>query len=104
MRFRKLGTLTMISVVASASGAYAADNQRSWNGFYVGGNFGAGWSPTESNNTAVEPRFTSRPATDSGVPLGSRDGIGSHSGYLAGYNWQSSNSPVVLGIEGDQSH
>jgi opacity protein-like surface antigen len=106
MRFMKLGTFAAISVLASATAVYAGDTQQSWNGFYVGGNFGAGWSPSESNEAgslALQPQFPSRPASEPGVPFGSHDGKAPHSGFQAGYNWQSPNSPVVLGIEGDES-
>jgi opacity protein-like surface antigen len=106
MRFMKLGTLTAIGLLVSATAAYAGDTQRSWNGFYMGGNFGADLSPNEANeggSPALEPRFTSRPASEPGVPFGSHDGKAPHSGFQAGYNWQSPNSPVVLGIEGDES-
>lgn len=102
MRFMKLGTLAAISVLASATAVYAADAQQNWNGFYVGGNFGAGWSHTESNvrgSTALQPQFPSRPASepdDSYV-------VGPHGGFQAGYNRQIPNSPFVLGIEGDRS-
>lgn len=105
MRFVKLGTLAAISVLASATAAYAGDTQRSWNGFYAGGNFGSGWSPDESSegaSPALQPQFPSRPVSKPGAPLGSHD-LDPHSGFQAGYNWQIPNSPVVLGIEGDRS-
>jgi opacity protein-like surface antigen len=100
MRFIKLGTLVAISVLASATAAFAGDIQQNWNGFYVGGNFGAGWSSTDDGSSpALHPQFSPHPAS---APA-SQDGLGPHSGFQAGYNWQAPNSPVVLGIEGDQS-
>jgi outer membrane immunogenic protein len=104
MRVMKLGTLAAISVLTSATVVYAGDTQQSWSGFYVGGNFGAGWSPTESNAGGSAPlqlQFPSRAAAEPGLPLSS--GLGTHNGFQAGYNWQVPNSPFVLGIEGDQS-
>lgn len=100
MRFIRLGTLAAISVLASATAAFAGDAQPNWNGLYVGGNFGAGWSSTdEGSSPAPQPQFSSHPASAPGSP----DGLGPHSGFQAGYNWQAPHSPVVLGIEGDQS-
>jgi opacity protein-like surface antigen len=102
MRSVKLGTLAAISVLASATAAYSGDTQRNWSGFYVGGNFGSAWSPNESTEGVVQPRFLSPPASEPGVPLGSHD-LGPHSGFQAGYNWQIPQSPVVLGVEGGHS-
>jgi opacity protein-like surface antigen len=106
MRFMKLGTLAAFSVLASATAVYAGDTQPSWNGFYVGGNFGADWSPLESNEAgspALQPQFPPRLASQPSGSLSSHDSLGPHSGFEAGYNWQIPGSPVVLGIEGDQS-
>jgi hypothetical protein len=101
MRFVKLGTLAAISVLASATAAFAGDTQRNCNGFYLGANFGSGSSANESIDgvsPAFQPQFPSRPASEPG----SHD-LGPHSGFQAGHNWQIANSPVVLRIEGDQS-
>jgi opacity protein-like surface antigen len=106
MRFMKLGTLAAVSVLASATAVYAGDTQQNWSGFYVGGNFGAGWSPAESNeggSPALQSQLPSRSAAEPGVPWGSNDGLRPRSGFQAGYNWKVPNSPFVLGIEGDQS-
>jgi opacity protein-like surface antigen len=103
MRFMKLGTLAAISVLVSGTAVYAGDAQQNWNGFYVGGNFGAGWSPSESNNggsDTLQPQFSSRPGSDAGE---SNHVVGPHSGFQAGYNWQVPKSLFVLGIEGDRS-
>jgi opacity protein-like surface antigen len=103
MRFIKLGTLAAFSVLVSATAVYAGDAQHNWNGFYVGGNFGAGWSGTEPNEgagTALQPQFSSHPASETGA---AGQVVGRHSGFQAGYNRQIPNSPFVLGIEGGQS-
>lgn len=103
MRFMKLGMLAAISVLASGNAVYAGDTQQNWNGFYVGGNFGAGLSPNESNqgsSPALQPQFPSRPVSQPGY---SNRLVSPHGGFQAGYNWQIPKSPFVLGIEGDQS-
>jgi outer membrane immunogenic protein len=99
MGFMKIGTLSAISIVAFATAAYAGDSQQNWSGFYVGGNFGGGWSQT-SEGAALQPHFPS--VSEPGAAL-SHEESDPHGGFQGGYNWQVPNSPVVLGIEGDQS-
>jgi opacity protein-like surface antigen len=106
MRFMKLGTLAAATVLSSATAVYAGDAQQNWNGFYVGGSFGAGWSPTESKeggSLALQSQFPSRPALEPGGPWSPNDGLRLYSGFQAGLDWQIPNSPFVLGSEGDQS-
>lgn len=104
MRFMKIGTLAAISVIASSIAAYAGDAQPNWNGFYVGGNFGGDWSQS-NEGTALQPHFPQPhfpPASATGTALSHEDS-NPRGGIQGGYNWQVPNSPVVLGIEGDQS-
>src|SRR5262249_19654736 len=66
----------------------------SWNGFYVGGHLGYGWS---SNDWRLLPGgFT--PNT---VNIGSGTVNGALGGAQVGVNWQS--GPMVLGVEADFS-
>lgn len=100
MRFVKRASLAAISVLVSATAVYAGDTQQNWNGFYIGGNVGAGWSPPESSeggSSTLQAQVPSRSASEPD------NGIAPHGGFQAGYNWQVPNSPFVLGIEGDQS-
>jgi outer membrane immunogenic protein len=99
MRFMKIGTLAAISVIVSAAAAHAGDTQQNWSGFYVGGNFGGDWSRSDEG-TALQPHFPS--ASEPGAALSHEDS-GPHGGIQGGHNWQIPNSPVVPGIEGDQS-
>src|ERR1041385_5861634 len=59
-----------------------------WTGFYVGGNFGWGWSTGDANTT-----LGGVPGTVSG------SGNGALGGVQAGYNWQT--GALVLGVEAD---
>jgi outer membrane immunogenic protein len=95
----KFGLLAAIGLVAFATAASAADLKMpvkalppppppfSWNGFYIGGEFGGAWA----NGTVTDSLFGLSAST-------------SHEGWLAGgvvgYNFQTANS-VVFGIEGD---
>jgi outer membrane immunogenic protein len=93
----KFGLLAAAGLVAFATAASAADLKMpvkalppppfSWNGFYVGGEFGGAWA----NGSVTDSLFGFSAST-------------SHEGWLAGgvvgYNYQGA-SNIVFGVEGD---
>ena len=95
----KFGVLAAIGLVAFATAASAADLKMpvkalppppppfSWNGFYIGGEFGGAWA----NGSVTDSLFGFSAST-------------SHEGWLAGgvvgYNYQGA-SNIVFGVEGD---
>ena len=107
-------TLTLLATTAAiglaANLATAADLPRkapapivqpppplwNWTGFYLGGNFGAGWSRQQFGNEDSD--FGSFDNTNAG--FGSHNGVGPTGGFQVGYNWQFANSPIVVGLEG----
>lgn len=79
----------------------AAPAPWSWTGFYIGGNFGAGWGTTETTaniGTFVAP-LISPAALAFQLPLSSQTVNGFLGGGQLGYNWQT--GVFVLGVEGD---
>ncbi len=109
MRFRKLGLPVVISLVASATVAFAAGIARpvykpapppvvvsDWTGFYVGAHAGWGWGddPFTLNSFAFSP---SAPFTDTGPKS---DGF--VAGFQAGYNqqWNSWVSGLEIDLSG----
>src|SRR5262249_42530613 len=102
-----LATTAIVGLIAGA--ATAADLPRkapapivqppppwNWTGFYVGGNFGAGWSRQQFGNE--DSNFGSFNNTNAG--FGSHTGLGPTGGGQVGYNYQFVGSPIVVGIEG----
>ena len=86
------GLLALQSATA-ADMAYKAAPGFNWSGFYVGAQFGYGWSGVEIDDTAGAGTSFSTP------PVWSASGF--FGGLLAGINWQGMGSPLVLGIEAD---
>ena len=75
-----------------------------WTGLYLGGHLGAGLSRNQLSEGACTPNFFGLCRTlCSSIDLGSDNGLGILGGVQVGYNWQFSNSPVVIGIEGTYS-
>jgi len=72
-----------------------------WTGFYIGGNFGAGWGTTETTvdvGATVAP-FIAPAALALSIPFTSNTVNGFIGGGQLGYNWQY--GVFVLGVEGD---
>ena len=66
--------------------------------------WGAGLSRNQLSEGACTPNFFGLCRTlGSSIDLGSDNGLGILGGVQVGYNWQFSNSPVVIGIEGTYS-
>jgi outer membrane immunogenic protein len=73
----------------------------SWTGFYIGGNFGAGWGTTETTadiGAAVAP-FIAPNTLQFLLPLSSQTVNGFLGGGQVGWNWQT--GVFVFGVEGD---
>lgn len=74
-----------------------------WTGLYLGGHLGAGLSRNQFSEGTCTPNFFGvcrAIGTSSDL---SHNGLGILGGVQVGYNWQFSNSPVVIGIEGTYS-
>jgi outer membrane immunogenic protein len=68
-----------------------------WTGFYVGGNFGGGWSADPKVTFTPNDPFSAIPGAGGPISFNTSGPVG---GFQAGYNWQL-NQAWLVGVESD---